>query len=539
MICATTEEDLSSSSGYESSDSDYIPPLVFSSGVSSEIIAKCQAAFEGQSIPCDLLDRSPWIRRMLVHAIRKYEEFAKSSEVVELCSRRQYPELARARHARLIMSNIIPDVSDPCLLPYCFWYPEVAQEETYRLLAERYPSLRYQVGRACAVAGYTSLYKSLDLLPEVSIAEEARDNMHLSGEIFEEIVSSPVRYNVLDDYTRTAHEPRAGAYLNGDTCVRSILDFRQPIENLWLPAKRIECIPFDLTEDEALGETASGAVHPPLGPDEIRLLHTPLPLDLPTVNKNLLILMAAYEGNVDRYARLRRPRCFDVEVNCIVRGIYHNTSFAKWWEQEVESEFSAAKFIHGLDQIRKAITARFIMCNDLSRVTGSDPFYYPYMIWYPLLPQVRTLRELLHRIPAMKPQIAHTCIAADYQDIFDLLDVVPTRALWLEAKRSPNKHYVEDLESRAAEQDIDLENGPAVLCDTWQFDYVEFDKEPTSTYLYSPLHAGLVEFVYQGGIYEGMDARMAYVDHFLCSTEDLRKKAADHEAGLWFMYEEE
>jgi hypothetical protein len=66
-----------------------------------------------------------------------------------------------------------------------------------------------------------------------------------------------------------------------------------------------------------------------------------------------------------------------------------------------------------------------------------------------------------------------------------------------------------------------------------------FDKEPTSIYLYSPLHAGLVQFVSQSGIYEGHDARMAYVDHFLCSTEELREKAADYEAGLWFMYEEE
>lgn len=33
--------------------------------------------------------------------------------------------------------------------------------------------MRYQVGRACVVAGYSSLYFELDLLPDVSIAEEA------------------------------------------------------------------------------------------------------------------------------------------------------------------------------------------------------------------------------------------------------------------------------------------------------------------------------------------------------------------------------
>ncbi|KAJ5167055.1 uncharacterized protein N7482_005836 [Penicillium canariense] len=505
--------------------------------MSSEDVARYQAAFEGKAIPYDLLDQSRWIRCILVHTIRTNEEFAKSSEVVELCSRGEYPEFARARHARLIMSNVIPDVSDPCLLPYCFWYPDVAQEETYRLLAERYPFLRYQVGRACAVAGYTSLYTSLNLLPEVSIAEEARDNMQLSGAIFEEIISSPVRYKVLDDYARIAHEPRAGAYLNGDTCVRSNLEFRQPVENIWLLTEHLEDVNFDIAEDYAIGETASGTVNPALRPDEIQLLHTPLPLDLPTVNKDLLILMAAYEGNVDRYARLRRPHLIRAEEYCILRGIYHNTSFTKWWEQEVEAESATARTGYERNNIRRAVTARFIMCNDLSRVTESDPFNYPYMIWYPLLPRELTLRELFHRIPDMKPQIAHACIAADYQETYDSLHVVPRRSLWFEAKRSPNKHYLEDLESRAAEQHIDLKDEDP-LNDGWHYDWVAFNKEPTSTYLYSALHAGLVELQHRDGIYEGYDAHMHFVDHFLCSSEELRKKAADYEAGLWFMYEE-
>ncbi|KAK1855664.1 hypothetical protein CCHR01_01678 [Colletotrichum chrysophilum] len=35
--------------------------------------------------------------------------------------------------------------------------------------------MRYQVGRACAVADYNKLYDELQLLPDVSIAEEAED----------------------------------------------------------------------------------------------------------------------------------------------------------------------------------------------------------------------------------------------------------------------------------------------------------------------------------------------------------------------------
>lgn len=507
--------------------------------MSPEEAEKCQAAFRGEAIPHDLLHRKQ-IRYSLVHAIRNSETFANSPEVIELCSRwAEYPEFARARHARLIMSNVIPEVSDPSLLPYCFWYPEVAREETYRRLAEQYPSLRYHVGRACAVAGYTSLYISLNLLPEVSIAEEARDNVQSGGDIYKDIMTSPVRYKVLDDYTRTTHidEPQAGAHLNGDTCVRSSLDFRQSVEHFASSWQYLEDLNFDITEDSAIGETDSGTAYPTLRPDEVQLLYMPLPPDLPTVNKDLLILMAAHEGNVDRYARLHRPHLIKSEQYCIARGIYHNTSFAKWWEQELKSEAAAARLTgSGFWSIQTAITARFIMCNDLSRVTESQRSHQPYLIWYPLLPRELTLLELFSRVPDMKPQIAHACVVADYQKAYDSLDVVPTRALWLEAKSSPNRHYLEDLERRAAEREIDLEADN--LFDRWKNASVTRDKEPTSSWLYSAVHAGLVEPEHDEGIYEGIDAHSCFIDLFLCSSEEMRNKASAYEAGLWFLYEE-
>lgn len=40
--------------------------------------------------------------------------------------------------------------------------------------------------------------------------------------------------------------------------------------------------------------------------------------------------MTAYYGDIDRYVRLRRPVMIKNEMQCIVRGIYHNTMFAKW-----------------------------------------------------------------------------------------------------------------------------------------------------------------------------------------------------------------
>ncbi|KAJ5968334.1 hypothetical protein N7501_004582 [Penicillium viridicatum] len=45
----------------------------------------------------------------------------------------------------------------------------------------------------------------------------------------------------------------------------------------------------------------------PVDPEAVRVLCEPLPADIPTVDKDLLILMAAWSGNIDRYARLRRP----------------------------------------------------------------------------------------------------------------------------------------------------------------------------------------------------------------------------------------
>ncbi|KAJ5533108.1 hypothetical protein N7494_009660 [Penicillium frequentans] len=124
------------------------------------------------------------------------------------------------------MSNDIPDLKNAREIPYCIWYPDTANEATYQALVLQYPSLKYHVGRACAVAGYTNLYRELDLLPDAHIAEEARDNG--SNDIFEMIMASPVRYRVMNDYTRTVNleNPPVGG-LNGDTAVRSFLERKQ------------------------------------------------------------------------------------------------------------------------------------------------------------------------------------------------------------------------------------------------------------------------------------------------------------------------
>jgi hypothetical protein len=124
------------------------------------------------------------------------------------------------------MSNEVPNKASDDVKPYCIWYPEVASEDTYRRLVKAYPGMIYTVGRDCAVAGYFELYHELNMRPEVSIAEEARDNASAnegSKAIFDHIMSQAVCYAVPDDYTRTANlnNPRCPAFMNGDTGVRS------------------------------------------------------------------------------------------------------------------------------------------------------------------------------------------------------------------------------------------------------------------------------------------------------------------------------
>ena len=68
---------------------------------------------------------------------------------------------------------------EPDEIPYWIWHPNTPSRDTCRALSQRYPQMKYQIGRICAVAGYTELYHSLGHRPEVHIAGEARDNNNL------------------------------------------------------------------------------------------------------------------------------------------------------------------------------------------------------------------------------------------------------------------------------------------------------------------------------------------------------------------------
>lgn len=442
------------------------------------------------------------------------------------------PRTIRRANASLIMyDEIIPDMPTKESRPYCICV-ELASEETYRKVFKQYPDMRYQVGRACAAAGYDTLYGELGLLPDVSIAEEAREaNNPGSNRIFDSIMSQPVRYAVMDDYTRTINvsDPRAGACLNGDTAIRASLvpDY----EDHDVPGDMRNPHYFDIDEDRGPSYYHAGPRnmdHQVLPPEFEYLLWSPLPRDLPTTRKDPLIVMAAYEGNLDRYLRLRRPIMVDEEAYAVVRGIYHNTTFAKWWSLQDLTPLDESS------SIKEAITARFIMNNDLSRINPDTPDEddVPDMFWYPQLPRETTLRELVRRRPRASFGVAQACIAADYQDTYDVLDPKAHRILYEQARQSHNPRYLQHIERRAAESGVHLYRELTRLhAETTP------DKDPTSLVLEPEIRAysgALVNFE-EDGIYPrgGTWVNAASWEHTICVPQELRKRVREEGVGLY------
>jgi len=155
----------------------------------------------------------------------------------------------------------------------------------------------------------------LDLLPDVSIAEEARDSGATA--IFDIIITSGTRYALMHDYEQTVNDeihPKE-ACLNGDTAVRSMLNVKQKFQrDSILPAYQDRWP--DVTEDMSIDEYDS---EPLKQKEALMLLYSPLLVDLSTVRKDLLILMATYYGDLDRCLRLRRPTAMHMrgEIECV------------------------------------------------------------------------------------------------------------------------------------------------------------------------------------------------------------------------------
>lgn len=505
----------------------------------------------GKVLPQDLACKQA--RQSTVYGIRHHINFAQSTKVTELASLAGNEQFARARNARLIMSNEIPAAMTDEMSPYCIHYPDVASEETYRALAKRHPNMRYQVGRACAVAGYARLYRELDLLPDVSIAEEARENYDNAGaqEIFARIMAAPVRYRVLDDYTLTvnADRPEVPASLNAETAVVGSSGNRSHLRQYYLASGS----GFDITEDGSMGanhpELKSQTDQPTLAPHEIVLLHSPLPFDLPTMQKTTLTLCAAYRGDIDRWNRLRGRRTWPLrlESTCLAHGCQFNTSMAVWLSQSPQV-LDAVGITHwsSREPIKRAIHARFLMDDSIQSLL--DPAVVPddelpYWIWYPDLPRAELVEALARARLAMLPQCVRTCIVANWQGLFDtIMALGPADAPWLdravmdEAGRSPNPHYLRDLDGRVQERGYGV---PPVweTPDEWKLctpatdancrdmddkGVQELHRELSDSW--KQLDPGLgMEYPSEHWFWEGVGCATRKVDRYLTATEEERE----------------
>ncbi|CAG8199224.1 unnamed protein product [Penicillium salamii] len=544
-IISPTDQPANTPGKSKGSDKSEKPPAKYD-------IDQCVAAMKGQKVPIDL--SSFWHRRAVIRGIRTSLKFATSPAVIELCSGddSQAHQFSRARNARLIMSDIIPDMQDPATQPYCIWYPEPASEETYREVARRYPSMRYQVGRACAAAWYTELYQELDILPDVSIAEEARETDE-DADIYKIIMSAPQRYAVMDDFTRSVNleSPQTPAFLNGNIKPRRALGQRTlPPTNL--PDTTADDI--DIEEDGFIGlEDLNLDDDTKLGPGDSEQLWMPLPFDLPVLGKRLQAQMAAWEGNVDRYARLMHPRRLrtEEEYNCILRGIYHNTAFARWWAYQLET--NPARIIlpgkllsegnkREIREIRTAINARRIMNNDISGI-DDDSDCLPWLIWWPVMPSHSTCDELARKCPSMRHQIAITCVICDYEELFQRLKPPPLESLFVASRRSENPLYLKYLEEHAGGRDIE----DPEISNFNDFDAVEsslrIDLEPRNSHAYtsvgfSDMHVpwGEPPRDYTGsppGIYGGLPAQAGNVERYMWLSPETSRKIDDEFDGVY------
>lgn len=541
-------------------------------------------ALRGVSVPVALGRRAT--RLCVIRGIRHHPAFARSPEAQAL---RAWPEFARALNARAIMSDCIPDMAgDGDDVPYCIWHPVTAAEDTYRELARRYPRMAYQVARACAVAGYAALYRELreagSVLPDVAVAEEARACG--SGEIYEAVMGEPVKYRVMDDYSRSILNDPQPSGLNGDTAVRPMLEVKQALttpsgyeERLFsddsddddiddmfdmFAQPGFEDATFDITEDLCIDELASP--EPTFGPADLAMaayLAKPLPPDLPAGNKNVLILAAAYSGNMDRYARLRRPQMVYGEAACVARGIYHNPFFATWWwatamESQVEPLLPREPRRHAA-WVARAVHARMIMNNDLSRLTPEVPReHLPYLIWYPAVATRSTYREVARRCPSMRASVLRAAIYTRDRVLFDeFVDAVePDPFLLGEAQAhdqdveedapSPPSYFTRRLLERAEQLGLaeairdPSGTGRWSSAEGWKrfnvrADDARFGMAPTGSWLYGePVVIGAMQ---DPGIYNEAWAGASAAELFVSVPETWRP-GEEHGGGVEIDYEE-
>jgi len=255
----------------------------------------CNAAIHGQKIPGALGLRVH--RHCVIRGIRHHDGFAHELRGIA-------PEFTRA-------------LKRSCNHPRGGPRHQKPLRDTLLHLASRRSALgdparigealsKYDLSRgSCLCRGRIfDIYLELQVLSEVYVAAEARDASLArenkgSEAIFENIMSNHVKFETVNDYDRFVNikMPRP-ASLNRDA--EDLLNVVDHIK--W---HREDCNTyrhFKITEDVGIDDHNRGAPAP-LASFWPRL-YSPLPMDLPPINKDNLNSSAAYLGDVGRYTPL-------------------------------------------------------------------------------------------------------------------------------------------------------------------------------------------------------------------------------------------
>ncbi|EQL02878.1 hypothetical protein OCS_01410 [Ophiocordyceps sinensis CO18] len=267
----------------------------------------------------------------------------------------------------------------------------------------------------------------------------------------------------------------------------------------------------------------------PVSKTALDLLSNPLPANLPTCDKDVLIVMAAYRGDLDRYCRLRRPHLVHGEFEAIVRGVYHNTQFAQWWSTRPPPEKGR------VFRIATAIVARFIMNDDISWALtvckggfGHWEPDYPCLIFFPDMANSDTYEALARAVPAMRPAGARAAMYANYKAPFDLVvtgpnddfeTVTPNPALYAEAMQSPEPYYRNILERIARERGLlDTIKEPSRDVPSWeQASLRRWDVHVKHNVLYAEVDR------WRDIVADSQDCEMAIYDGVRCNAMGLER----------------
>jgi hypothetical protein len=296
---------------------------------------------------------------------------------------------------------------------------------------------KYIVGRICAINGYTELYKSLNILPEVHILEEAI----LAGH--QDIV----------DVIEACKELWYAPFIHGHDCLpirratecdihnakySTVKYMSNPyLDNSDVYIDSLLIQPSDITEIPALNTNiryykSKRRIDVKLGVIE-KLINNPNIFKeyiiSPKYGDALSIKHAALTANIDVYSRVKGDVLIQDECYCLSHGIYKSMEFALWCKNNTDYE-------------RITISEKFIMNDNLTYVHDNI-----YCIWYPELPSEKTCIELSSKY---KYLVGRVCAIAGYYNLYKELEILPEIHILEEAKLANSTAIVDLIKDEAS-----------------------------------------------------------------------------------------